>query len=45
MLEVYKIKYEELLFEDEDHGIHKIKNRKILYKNLVDFFELAFSSV
>lgn len=42
MLQAYKIKYEELLFEDEGHGIHKNKNRKILYKTLADFFELAF---
>ena len=43
MLNTHKVKYEELLFEDEGHGINKSKNRKIFYKTLADFFESAFS--
>ncbi|NDJ51497.1 MAG: S9 family peptidase [Chloroflexi bacterium] len=38
------ITYEELLFEDEGHGIRKPKNQRILYKALADFFERAFEA-
>ncbi len=44
LLEAHKINYEELLFEDEGHGIYKSKNRRILYKTLADFFEKTFTS-
>ncbi|MEA2090526.1 MAG: prolyl oligopeptidase family serine peptidase [Thermoproteota archaeon] len=35
------IKYDLLIFEDEGHGILKIKNRKILYKKMAEFFAEA----
>ncbi len=35
------IKYNLLVFKDEGHGITKIKNKKILYKKIVDFFTKA----
>ncbi len=38
-LEEYKIDYEEYIFEDEGHGILKVKNQKTLFKMLGDFFE------
>jgi len=33
------IKYDLLVFEDEGHGILKIKNKKILYKKMAEFFD------
>ncbi|MCG3224723.1 MAG: prolyl oligopeptidase family serine peptidase, partial [Candidatus Heimdallarchaeota archaeon] len=38
-LEEYKIDYKEYIFEDEGHGILKVKNQKTLFKMLGDFFE------
>lgn len=35
------VKYDLLIFEDEGHGILKIKNRKVLYKKTADFFAEA----
>ncbi|MHA1303457.1 MAG: alpha/beta hydrolase family protein [Candidatus Heimdallarchaeaceae archaeon] len=40
-LDEYNIEYEELIFEDEGHGILKTKNQKILFKRIADFFEEA----
>jgi dipeptidyl aminopeptidase/acylaminoacyl peptidase len=36
------IPYELLNFEDEGHGIYKVKNQRELYLRLVKFFERAF---
>jgi len=33
------IKYELLVFEDEGHGIFKVKNRIVLYKRMAEFFD------
>ncbi len=41
-LEAHGIPYELLIFEDEGHGIVKKENRRVLYKRLADFFEIAF---
>jgi dipeptidyl aminopeptidase/acylaminoacyl peptidase len=38
------VPYEELIFEDEGHGISKRRNQRILYLRLADFFKKAFSS-
>ncbi|MHA1483634.1 MAG: alpha/beta hydrolase family protein, partial [Candidatus Heimdallarchaeaceae archaeon] len=38
-LEEHKIAYKEYIFEDEGHGIVKVKNQKTLFKMLADFFE------
>jgi len=38
-----KISYELLVFEDEGHGIHKLKNKRTLYLRLAAFFKEAFS--
>lgn len=38
------ISYEELVFDDEGHGISKPKNQKILYKALLDFFNRTLNS-
>ena len=35
------ITYDLLIFEDEGHGILKIRNRKVLYKKAADFFAEA----
>jgi dipeptidyl aminopeptidase/acylaminoacyl peptidase len=37
--------YELLTFEDEEHGIARPKNLKVLYPRLADFVEWAFSEV
>ena len=37
-----KVSYELLVFEDEGHGIHKVKNKRALYMRLAAFFEDAF---
>lgn len=37
------IPYELLNFEDEGHGIYKVKNQRELYLRLVEFFESAFA--
>jgi dipeptidyl aminopeptidase/acylaminoacyl peptidase len=41
-LDAFGIKYEVLTFDDEGHGIKKIKNQKILYSELANFFTAAF---
>lgn len=38
------IKYDILIFEDEGHGILKVKNQKILFKKIADFFNEALRS-
>lgn len=43
-LEKYNIPYDELVFEDEGHGISKRHNQEILLRTLVQFFEQALSS-
>jgi dipeptidyl aminopeptidase/acylaminoacyl peptidase len=43
-LKKYAIPYEVLLFEDEGHGIRKLRNQKILFRKLVDFFLDSFKS-
>jgi dipeptidyl aminopeptidase/acylaminoacyl peptidase len=35
------IKYDILIFEDEGHGILKVKNQKLLFKKIADFFNEA----
>ena len=35
------IKYDILIFEDEGHGILKVKNQKLLFEKIADFFEEA----
>jgi dipeptidyl aminopeptidase/acylaminoacyl peptidase len=40
-LDAYDIQYEQLVFEDEGHGIDKPANQEILYTRLADFFERA----
>jgi dipeptidyl aminopeptidase/acylaminoacyl peptidase len=35
------IEYDILVFEDEGHGVVKIKNKRILYKKMADFFDEA----
>ena len=35
------IKYDLLVFEDEGHGILKLKNQKVLYRKMVAFFKEA----
>jgi dipeptidyl aminopeptidase/acylaminoacyl peptidase len=35
------IKYDILIFEDEGHGILKVKNQKLLFKKIADFFDEA----
>lgn len=42
-LKKLNIAYEKLVFKDEGHGISRLENKKILYKRLADFFELAFN--
>jgi dipeptidyl aminopeptidase/acylaminoacyl peptidase len=42
-LDELDIPYKLLAFEDEGHGIARPKNLKVLYPQLVDFFEAAFS--
>ena len=37
------VKYEVLAFDDEGHGVLRTKNRRVLYKRIVDFFEQAFT--
>ncbi len=41
-LNEHGIPYELLNFEDEGHGIYKVKNQRELYLRLVQFFEAAF---
>jgi len=43
-LEKYNIKYEEMIFEDEGHGISKPKNKKELFKKSTDFFKESFGN-
>jgi dipeptidyl aminopeptidase/acylaminoacyl peptidase len=43
-LEAAGISYEILTFDDEGHGISKVKNKKTLYLELLDFYSRAFSS-
>lgn len=40
-LEAHAIPYEELIFEDEGHGIAKPANQAVLYTRLADFFNKA----
>lgn len=42
-LDAEGIEYELLIFEDEGHGILKIKNQKILLKKMADFFSTAIN--
>jgi dipeptidyl aminopeptidase/acylaminoacyl peptidase len=42
-LDEHGIAYELLNFEDEGHGISKVKNQRTLYLRLVEFFEETFS--
>jgi len=35
--------YDFLTFEDEGHGIHKPKNRRLLYRRLADCFSEALA--
>ena len=41
-LEMHRIPYKLLVFEDEGHGIGKPANQEELYPRLADFFEQAF---
>jgi dipeptidyl aminopeptidase/acylaminoacyl peptidase len=41
-LDEHGIPYELLNFEDEGHGIYKVKNQRELYLRLAKFFEAAF---
>ena len=41
-LQSNNVEYEKLLFEDEGHGISKLKNKQILYAKLADFFIKSF---
>lgn len=43
VLDEHKIPYALLNFEDEGHGISKVKNQRKLYLELVQFFGSAFS--
>lgn len=43
-LEKSGIEYELLTFDDEGHGIFRPKNKKVLYRHLVEFFTNAFTS-
>jgi len=38
VLDANKVEYEELLFNDEGHGIHKAKNRRVLFRKIAVFF-------
>lgn len=42
-LHKHGVPYELLSFEDEGHGIYKIKNQRRLYLKLAEFFEKAFT--
>jgi dipeptidyl aminopeptidase/acylaminoacyl peptidase len=42
-LDKHGIAYELLNFEDEGHGIYKVKNQRELYLRLIAFFESAFA--
>jgi dipeptidyl aminopeptidase/acylaminoacyl peptidase len=42
-LNQHGIAYEVLNFEDEGHGIYKVKNQRKLYLRLAEFFESAFA--
>jgi dipeptidyl aminopeptidase/acylaminoacyl peptidase len=39
-----KVHYEKLVFEDEGHGIIKLKNRRTLYLALLEFFGVTLGS-
>jgi dipeptidyl aminopeptidase/acylaminoacyl peptidase len=39
-----EVPYEEMIFEDEGHGISKTKNQRVLNLRLAAFFEQAFST-
>jgi dipeptidyl aminopeptidase/acylaminoacyl peptidase len=39
-----KVPYEELIFDDEGHGISKTANQRQLFLQLADFFEVAFQA-
>ncbi|MFW9810561.1 MAG: alpha/beta hydrolase family protein, partial [Candidatus Thorarchaeota archaeon] len=38
-LELYRIQYEKLMFEDEGHGIKRERNVKTLLSRLAEFFD------
>lgn len=40
-LQEAKIPYEQLVFEDEGHGIYRLKNQETLYMRLAEFFDAA----
>ncbi len=40
-LDEAQIPYEQLVFEDEGHGIYRLKNQEVLYMRLAEFFEAA----
>jgi pimeloyl-ACP methyl ester carboxylesterase len=42
-LEKHGIQYELLKFEDEGHGVSKVKNLRVLFLKTVEFFAKAFS--
>src|SRR5690606_6315812 len=42
-LQTANVEYQVLTFEDEGHGISRIANRAVLYKQLADFFERSFN--
>lgn len=44
-LDTAGIEYQILPFEDEGHGISKPKNQKVLYQQLLTFFQTAFSQI
>jgi dipeptidyl aminopeptidase/acylaminoacyl peptidase len=40
-LDEHRIAYETLVFEDEGHGVVKLKNQEVLYRRLGEFFRSA----
>jgi dipeptidyl aminopeptidase/acylaminoacyl peptidase len=42
-LKAAEVPFEELIFEDEGHGISRARNQRVLYLRLANFFEQAFS--
>jgi dipeptidyl aminopeptidase/acylaminoacyl peptidase len=42
-LQTANVEYQVLTFEDEGHGISRIANRAVLYKQLADFFARSFN--
>ena len=44
VLRAHNVEYEKMTFEDEGHGISKLKNKQILYTKLADFFTQSFKN-